>query len=363
MKNLVLYVHGKGGSAVESEHYKPLFPGCQVLGLDYETDCLPEAAAEIRKAVEKLRPSDAGVILVANSIGAYFSMCAGIDAMIRRAYFISPILDLEQLIREMMAQAKVTEAELAEKGEISTDLGQVLSWAYLCDVRNHPPQWRAPTRMLYGSKDNLTAFETASTFAQAHGAGLTVMEGGEHWFHTPEQMAFLDRWILETLEPLEINGSTCRVLRFLGRGKGGYSYLAEREGEQVVLKQIHHEPCDYYSFGNKIESELRDYHRLREAGIPMPRMLELDLRTERILKEYVEGPTVAELLRAGRSAEPWLPQVRKMAALAKASGLNIDYYPTNFVVHDGQLWYVDYECNAYSEQWDFEHWGIRHWIP
>ena len=27
------------------------------------------------------------------------------------------------------------------------------------------------------------------------GATLEVMPGGEHWFHTPEQMAFLDGWI------------------------------------------------------------------------------------------------------------------------------------------------------------------------
>ena len=27
------------------------------------------------------------------------------------------------------------------------------------------------------------------------GAELTVMPGGEHWFHTEEQMRFLDEWI------------------------------------------------------------------------------------------------------------------------------------------------------------------------
>jgi GNAT superfamily N-acetyltransferase len=70
-----------------------------------------------------------------------------------------------------------------------------------------------------------------------------------------------------------------------------------------------------------------------------------------------------ELLHAGTSVEPYLPQVRDMAAKAMAAGLNIDYYPTNFVVHNGLLWYVDYECNDYSEQWDFEHWGIQYWQP
>ena len=47
----------------------------------------------------------------------------------------------------------------------------------------------------------------------------------------------------------------------------------------------------------------------------------------------------------------------------KAAGLNIDYYPTNFIPHAGTLWYVDYECNEYMEQWDFPHWGRAYWTP
>ena len=158
-----------------------------------------------------------------------------------------------------------------------------------------------------------------------------------------------------------VNGLNYRILRLLGHGKGGYSYLAERDGAPVVLKQIHHEPCDYYSFGNKIEAEQRDYARLREAGVRVPRMLELDPARERIVKEYIEGPTVFELLRDGRSAEAFLPQVREMASQARALGLNIDYFPTNFVVSKGLLYYVDYECSAYSDEWNFENWGLKYW--
>ena len=81
-------------------------------------------------------------------------------------------------------------------------------------------------------------------------------------------------------------GKEYRIIRLLGHGKGGYSYLAEQDGRQVVLKQIHHEPCDYYSFGNKIEAEQRDYERLKKAGIRIPEMIALDTETERIVKEY-----------------------------------------------------------------------------
>ncbi|MBQ4473925.1 MAG: hypothetical protein IJR36_01690 [Lachnospiraceae bacterium] len=164
-------------------------------------------------------------------------------------------------------------------------------------------------------------------------------------------------------QELTVNQVSYRLIRLLGRGKGGYSYLAECGGQPAVVKQIHHEPCDYYAFGNKIEAELRDYERLMSAGIRMPRMLAADTDAERIVKDYIEGPTVMELVQAGESVETYLSQVREMAARARAAGWNIDYYPTNFVVRDGLLWYVDYECNEYSEQWDFEHWGIQYWLP
>ena len=196
MKELVLYIHGKGGCAGESEHYKPLFPACEVIGLDYQTLIPWEAWKEIREAVTKLNAEYDSITLIANSIGAFFSMNAGIDAMIRCAYLISPVVDMEQLILNMMSRADVTETELEEKGVIPTSFGEDLSWDYLCYVREHPVSWTVPTRILYGSRDNLTSCETIAAFAKTHNAELTVMEEGEHWFHTDEQMRFLDDWII-----------------------------------------------------------------------------------------------------------------------------------------------------------------------
>lgn len=159
-----------------------------------------------------------------------------------------------------------------------------------------------------------------------------------------------------------IHDKSYRIHRLLGHGKGGYSYLAECEGHLVVIKQIHHEPCDYYSFGNKIEAEQRDYMRLKNAGIRIPKMHDIDLGTEQIVKEYIDGPTIAELINDNASVDDYLPQVREMAEKAQSCGLNIDYYSTNFVVSGGLLWYIDYECNEYMTEWDFEHWGIGQWL-
>lgn len=162
-------------------------------------------------------------------------------------------------------------------------------------------------------------------------------------------------------EILTVNGAPYAVLRLLGRGKGGYSYLASDGAREVVVKQIHHEPCDYYQFGDKMQAELRDYQRLRDVGIRIPALLAADKKEERLLKEYIPGDTVLDFLRRGQIPPEFTGQVREMCALLYPAGLNIDYFPTNFVVRDGLLYYIDFECNGYQERWDFEHWGIKYW--
>ena len=195
MKNIVIYVHGKGGSAEEAEHYKPLFPEAEVIGFDYHASAPWEAKDEFPQFFAEQRKRCDSLTLVANSIGAFFSMSSLDGTLIDKAYFISPVVDMEKLIGNMIVWAGVTERELAEKLEIPTEFGETLSWNYLAYVREHPISWHIPTRILYGAHDNLTSMETISAFAKQIGAELTVMPDGEHWFHTEEQMQFLDGWI------------------------------------------------------------------------------------------------------------------------------------------------------------------------
>lgn len=161
---------------------------------------------------------------------------------------------------------------------------------------------------------------------------------------------------------LLINDARFTVDALLGKGKSGYSYLVRDDaGAPFVIKQIHHEPCDYYEFGDKLASELAAYERLSCAGVPMPALLDVDRERERILKEFVEGHTVFELVLSERLGPELVDAMGELAASVYGHGLNIDYFPTNFVVADGCLVYIDYECNDYDERWDFEHWGIRYW--
>lgn len=160
---------------------------------------------------------------------------------------------------------------------------------------------------------------------------------------------------------LDVNGRSYRIVKLLGKGKRGYSYLAADEVKNYVLKQIHHEPCDCAQPGNKIEAELNDYGRLRQIGIRLPEMLDIDMTQERILKEYIEGPTIFNCVLEECMEQSYLEQMRQMCARLYASHTNIDYFPTNFVVQSGVLFYIDYECSDYREEWNFENWGIKYW--
>lgn len=199
MRRLVIYIHGKGGSAEEGDHYKKLFPDSDVIGFDYRSVTPWEAKKEFPRFFDLKKEGYDSVVLIANSIGAYFSMCALGEKNISKAMFISPIVDMEKFIKDMMTWADIGEEELQERGTIPTGFGETLSWEYLLYVKNNPIEWHIPTSILYGGKDNLTSLLTISEFSKEIGAKFTVMEEGEHWFHTVEQMEFLDNWILDSI--------------------------------------------------------------------------------------------------------------------------------------------------------------------
>ena len=115
MEEIVVYVHGKGGSAQEAEHYKALFPNCEVIGFDYHAQSPWEATEEFSGFFTAVRKRCGKLTLVANSIGAFLSLSSLNEKLVDASYFISPVVDMEQLICNMMQWADVSEAELAEK--------------------------------------------------------------------------------------------------------------------------------------------------------------------------------------------------------------------------------------------------------
>lgn len=200
-----LFLHGRMGCKEEAEAFAQVVcpKGHQVLSIDLpahgerqnrKEELLPwTAVPDIRSALDWTGQHWKAVALRANSIGAYLAMLA-FDTP-SRALLASPVLDMEGLIMIMMDWAGVTEEQLRKQRKIATSFGQTLSWKYLCWVREHPVyNWTCPVHILYGSRDNMTSRQTIDEFVRTHNAKLTVMEGGEHWFHTPEQLAVLRKW-------------------------------------------------------------------------------------------------------------------------------------------------------------------------
>lgn len=202
-----LFVHGKCGCKEEGEAFAEIVcpRGWQVLAID-----LPEhgerkggesgfdpwhVVPDLRSVLAYARQRWACIALRATSIGAWFSMQAFAGEPLERALFVSPVLEMEKLIRNMMLWASVDEARLEREREIPTDFGEILSWRYLQYAKEHPVTvWNANTVILYPDRDNLTDRTTVDEFARRFGCGLTVMENGEHWFHTSEQLAVLRSW-------------------------------------------------------------------------------------------------------------------------------------------------------------------------
>lgn len=158
-----------------------------------------------------------------------------------------------------------------------------------------------------------------------------------------------------------VNNKEYSVIKLLGKVKSGYSYLVTDGKGRYVLKQIHHEPCSYYNFGNKLEAELSAFAKLKEIGLKIPDLLETDVGNERILKEYIEGYTVFDLVLQDKMKAEYFDAIRAICRLLYSANINIDYFPTNFIPREGELYYIDYEYNMYSDEWNFENWGSKYW--
>lgn len=212
-KNLYLFIHGLGGCKGEAETFAKI-AGCygwQVLSID-----LPEhgerkeekstfdpwhVVPELLTVMEYAKAHWDWISLRATSIGAWFSMLSFANENLKRCLFVSPVLDMHQLIQNMMLWAGVSEDQLQLEQTIPTSFGQTLSWEYLSYVKKHPiTKWSFPTEILYADKDNLTEYSVVENFTRHFGCRLTVMENGEHWFHTPEQLKVLDKWTIASFE-------------------------------------------------------------------------------------------------------------------------------------------------------------------
>lgn len=210
---LYLYVHGKHSRKEEAEHFASIADKSdyQVLSFDLpehgervseQYPCtVQNGVHDLNEIFSFIKNKYKSISLYACSIGVYFSLLAYRDIKFDKCLFLSPILDMEQLIQNMMKWSNISEEDLKEKGEHETSFGETLSWDYYEYVRNNPvTKWDSPTFILYGENDNLTERCVLDSFVIQNGCTVDVMPGGEHYFHTREQLDYLKSWLETVIE-------------------------------------------------------------------------------------------------------------------------------------------------------------------
>lgn len=216
-EHLILAVHGnmshKNDTAIRLLAQAAGEAGYQVLSFDLpehgdrKSDPTPckarECAGELKQVLRYAGARWEHISLFGCSLGAYFSLLAFREERFEQGLFLSPVVDMERLIQNMMAWSNVTPAQLREQGEIMSCVGQMLYWDYYCYVREHPvDRWDTPTCILYGERDNLSEREAVECFTAKFGASLEVVPGGEHFFHTEEQLEAYRLWLKGTLKKI-----------------------------------------------------------------------------------------------------------------------------------------------------------------
>lgn len=207
---IMIAVHGNMSSksdtpiTVLSEEITPF--GYQVLSFDLPehgerksepTLCkVQNCISNLEKIMEFAKGQASSISLMANSMGAYFSLLAYKQESLKQSLFLSPVVSMERIIENMMRWFHISEEQLYKEKEIKTPIGQTLYWDYYQYVKNNPIQkWNTPTAILYGKRDELCEYEFVSSFSKRFNCQFDVSETSEHYFHTEEDIKVYRNWI------------------------------------------------------------------------------------------------------------------------------------------------------------------------
>ena len=212
-KKVYIYAHGQDGSKDDAELLASVVceQGWQVISFDLSghgqrrhepASCDPRRAIlEFREILSYAKKRWDEVALFAVSLGAWLGLQSFRNEKLSDCLFVSPILDMKYVISNIMRRAGISEERLKQERMILTHVGQPLFWEYWSFVLNNPiTKWETPSRILYAENDDMTPLKIVKNFAQQFGCTLSVMKNSEHWFHTPQQLDYLRRWIKSAVE-------------------------------------------------------------------------------------------------------------------------------------------------------------------
>ena len=199
-KTIVTYIHGLYGSQEEVKYIIEKSRYIDVVGLEYQDGNPWEVKDKIRDEFIKLTKDYKQVVVVANSIGAFYTYTYLDDLKIDQAYFISPVVDMVQIIKDLMLANDISEDDLKLAHTIICSNGQTLNYEFYQFVQNYQDNWNVPTEILYGTKDELVDIKSIVQFLENHPLSeLTIKRESSHYFHTDEERAFIKEWISTSL--------------------------------------------------------------------------------------------------------------------------------------------------------------------
>jgi len=153
-----------------------------------------------------------------------------------------------------------------------------------------------------------------------------------------------------------------KIRSLLGKGKSGYSYLIENADGQRVLKLMHSEEVPYYKFDDKIGAEIACYKQFLPTSLKIPVLREYDLERQYLIKDFIDGTVASAAIAQSQITPEIFRQLFHYAKELESQNINLDYFPSNFIIKNDELYYIDYESNPYSDPWNFLNWGIYYWI-
>ncbi len=175
-EKVFLFVHGLHGWKEEALPFaKVAVPkGYHILTVDLTVERKPwEVLLVLNEVRDYMYNNWKSVSIRANSIGSWFSLQAFQSKKVDQALFVSPILDMKRFI-ELLPQRE----------------DDYYEWV----VNNPIIRWDAPTYILRPKNDQIVDERVNQSFLSSHRCKVQVMDDGEHWFHTLQQLDVLRRW-------------------------------------------------------------------------------------------------------------------------------------------------------------------------
>lgn len=146
----------------------------------------------------------------------------------------------------------------------------------------------------------------------------------------------------------------------LFESSNGIFYLYSTNINHVVIKELKEKFDEDGEL--EIDKEIFSYERLKSLDIYIPKLLGYNKELNLVIKEYIEGEDILKYIQNETLDKDVFMQLFRYAEAINADNLNLDYFPSNFVLKDKTVYYINYKTYPYQEELNLRNWGIYYWI-